>query len=159
MFLLHPCCDQKRLRQDVGWSGNGHWRESRQLRAEIRGSAPDAGKIPGVLNGISMPVGAMEKALYSSYTLTSLSVGYTPVRSATFAIIAVIVVSCMTSTPMTLERRIDATLDAPRMDKYDRHTSCNTNEQGISFSVPCFNIMWSAIENASQAAVTLRSLT
>jgi len=45
------------------------------LRAEIRGSALDAGKISGglgmqnVLNGVSMAVGVMEKALYSSYTL------------------------------------------------------------------------------------------
>jgi hypothetical protein len=44
------------------------------LRAEFRGSAPDAGKIPGVLgmqnvlNGVSMAVGVMEKALYSPYT-------------------------------------------------------------------------------------------
>jgi len=44
------------------------------LRAEFRGSAPDAGKIPGVLgtqnvlNGVSMAVGVMEMALYSSYT-------------------------------------------------------------------------------------------
>jgi len=46
------------------------------LRAEVRGSAPDAGKIPGVLgmqsglNSVSIAVGAMEQALYSSYTLT-----------------------------------------------------------------------------------------
>jgi hypothetical protein len=50
------------------------WRKNRQLRAEFRGSAPDAGKIPGVLgmqnvlNGVSMAVGVMEKALYPSYT-------------------------------------------------------------------------------------------
>jgi hypothetical protein len=49
--------------------------KSRQLRAELRGSGPDAGKIPGVLgvqnvlNGVSMAVGVMEKALYSSYAL------------------------------------------------------------------------------------------
>ena len=47
--------------------------------------------------------------------VASLIVGYTPVRSATFAIIAVIVVSWMTSTPMTLERCIDAILDALRI--------------------------------------------
>jgi len=53
---------------------NSHWRDNRQLRAEFRDSAPDAGKIPGalgmqnVLNGISMAVGVMEKTLYSSYT-------------------------------------------------------------------------------------------
>ncbi len=47
--------------------------------------------------------------------IVSLIVGYTPVRSATFAIIAVIVVSWMTSTPMTLERCIDAVLDALRI--------------------------------------------
>ncbi len=75
MFLLYPCCDQKRLRQGGGWSENSHWRENRQLRAEFRGSAPDAGKIPGVLgmqnvlNSVSMAVGVMEKALYSSYTV------------------------------------------------------------------------------------------
>jgi len=46
----------------------------RQLRAEFRGSAPDAGKISSVLgmqsglNSVSMAVGVMEKALYSSYT-------------------------------------------------------------------------------------------
>jgi len=39
------------------------------LRAEFRGSTPDAGKIPGVLgmqnvlNGVSMAVGVMEMAL------------------------------------------------------------------------------------------------
>jgi len=44
------------------------------LKAEFRGSAPDAGKISGVLgmqsvlNSVSMAVGVMEKALYSSYT-------------------------------------------------------------------------------------------
>jgi hypothetical protein len=64
--LLHPCCDQKWLRQGGGWSENSHWRENRQLRAEIRASAPDAGKIADVLgmqsglNSVSMPVGAME---------------------------------------------------------------------------------------------------
>ena len=45
----------------------------------------------------------------------SLIIGYTPVRSATFAIIAVIAVSWMTSTPMTIERCIDAILDALRI--------------------------------------------
>jgi hypothetical protein len=46
------------------------------LSIEFRGSAPDAGKIPGVLgmqnvlNGVSMEAGVMEKALYSSYTHT-----------------------------------------------------------------------------------------
>jgi hypothetical protein len=44
------------------------------LRAEFRRSAPDAGKIPGVLGmqnvlkGVSMAVGVVEMALYSSYT-------------------------------------------------------------------------------------------
>lgn len=47
--------------------------------------------------------------------VASLVIGYTPVRSATFAVIAVIVVSWMTSTPMTLERCIDAILDALRI--------------------------------------------
>ena len=47
--------------------------------------------------------------------IASLIIGYTPVRSATFAVIAVIVVSWMTSTPMTLERCIDAILDALRI--------------------------------------------
>lgn len=47
--------------------------------------------------------------------IAALIIGYTPVRSATFAVIAVIVVSWMTSTPMTLERCIDAILDALRI--------------------------------------------
>ena len=47
--------------------------------------------------------------------IASLSIGYTPVRSATFAIVAVIAVSWMTSTPMTMERCIDAILDALRI--------------------------------------------
>ena len=70
--MIHPCCDQKWLRQGGGWSATGLGRENRQLRAEIQGSAPDAGKIPGglgmqnVLNGVSLAVGVMEKALYSS---------------------------------------------------------------------------------------------
>ena len=74
IFLPYACCDQKRRRQGGGWSENSHWRENRQLRAEFRGSAPDAGKIPGVLgmqnvlHGVSMAVVVMEKALYSSYT-------------------------------------------------------------------------------------------
>jgi hypothetical protein len=44
------------------------------IEGRISGSATDSEKIPGVLgmqsglNGVSMPVGAMEKALYSSYT-------------------------------------------------------------------------------------------
>jgi hypothetical protein len=44
------------------------------LRAEFRGSAPDAGKIPGVFgmqnvfNGVSIVVGVMKMALYSFYT-------------------------------------------------------------------------------------------
>ncbi|MDC0178834.1 TRAP transporter large permease subunit, partial [Woeseiaceae bacterium] len=47
--------------------------------------------------------------------IASLIIGYTPVRSATFAIIAVIIVSWMTSIPMTMERCIDAILDALRI--------------------------------------------
>jgi hypothetical protein len=44
------------------------------LREEFRGSAADAGKIPGVLGmqyvlkGISMAASVMKMALYSSYT-------------------------------------------------------------------------------------------
>ena len=45
----------------------------------------------------------------------SLVAGYTPVRSATFAIFAVIAVSWMTKLPMNLERCIDAMLDALRI--------------------------------------------
>jgi hypothetical protein len=46
----------------------------RPKRADFQGSAPDSGKVPGVLgmqnvlNGVSMAVGVMEMALYSSYT-------------------------------------------------------------------------------------------
>ena len=47
--------------------------------------------------------------------IASLIIGYTPVRSATFAIIAVIIVSWMTSIPMTMERCIDAILAALRI--------------------------------------------
>ena len=47
--------------------------------------------------------------------ITSLVVGYTPVRSATFAIFAVIIVSWFAGTPMTLQRCIDAMLDAVRI--------------------------------------------
>ena len=47
--------------------------------------------------------------------IAALIIGYTPVRSATFAIIAVIAVSWMTSTPMTIERCIEAILDALRI--------------------------------------------
>jgi TRAP transporter 4TM/12TM fusion protein len=45
----------------------------------------------------------------------SLVAGYTPVRSATFAIFAVIAVSWITTLPMNLERCIDAMLDAVRI--------------------------------------------
>ena len=45
----------------------------------------------------------------------SLVAGYTPVRSATFAIFAVVAVSWFTRTPMTLERCVDAILDAIRI--------------------------------------------
>jgi len=47
--------------------------------------------------------------------VASLIIGYTPVRSATFAIIAVIAVSWMTNTPMTIARCIEAILDALRI--------------------------------------------
>jgi hypothetical protein len=44
------------------------------IEGRISGSAPDAGKIPGVLgmqivlNGVSMAASVMKMALYSSYT-------------------------------------------------------------------------------------------
>ena len=44
----------------------------------------------------------------------SLVAGYTPVRSATFAIFAIVGVSWFTDTPMNLSRCIDASLDALR---------------------------------------------
>jgi len=47
--------------------------------------------------------------------IASLVIGYTPVRSATVAILAVVVVSWITATPMTLTRCVDATLDALRI--------------------------------------------
>jgi TRAP transporter 4TM/12TM fusion protein len=47
--------------------------------------------------------------------IASLVMGYTPVRSATVAIFAVIAVSWVTATPMTLNRCFDATLDALRI--------------------------------------------
>ena len=45
----------------------------------------------------------------------ALVAGYTPVRAATFAILAVIVVSWFTTTPMTLARCTEAILDALRI--------------------------------------------
>jgi TRAP transporter 4TM/12TM fusion protein len=45
----------------------------------------------------------------------SLIAGYTPVRAATFAILAVIAVSWFTATPMNLERCSEAILDALRI--------------------------------------------
>ena len=47
--------------------------------------------------------------------IISLIAGYTPVRSATFAIFTVIVVSWFVGTPMTIERCVDAILDAVRI--------------------------------------------
>jgi TRAP transporter 4TM/12TM fusion protein len=47
--------------------------------------------------------------------IASLIIGYTPVRSAIAAILAVIVVSWFTATPMTAERCVDAILDAVRI--------------------------------------------
>ena len=47
--------------------------------------------------------------------IASLVAGYTPVRSATVAIFAVVVVSWFTATPMTLQRSVDAILDAIRI--------------------------------------------
>jgi len=47
--------------------------------------------------------------------VAALMVGYTPVRSASFAVIAVIAVSFVAGTRMTLERCIDAILDALRI--------------------------------------------
>jgi TRAP transporter 4TM/12TM fusion protein len=47
--------------------------------------------------------------------VTSLVIGYTPVRSATFAIFTVIAVSWITDTPMTVTRCVDAILDALRI--------------------------------------------
>jgi TRAP transporter 4TM/12TM fusion protein len=45
----------------------------------------------------------------------SLVIGYTPVRAATFAILAVIAVSWFTATPMNLQRCSEAILDALRI--------------------------------------------
>jgi len=47
--------------------------------------------------------------------VASLIIGYTPVRSATFAIFAVVAVSWFTDTPMNLERCTEAILDAVRI--------------------------------------------
>ena len=47
--------------------------------------------------------------------IASLVMGYTPVRSATVAILAVIAVSWITAKPMTLNHCFDATLDALRI--------------------------------------------
>jgi TRAP transporter 4TM/12TM fusion protein len=47
--------------------------------------------------------------------IVSLIAGYTPVRSATFAIFAVVGVSWLTDTPMYVERCVDAILDALRI--------------------------------------------
>jgi len=47
--------------------------------------------------------------------IVSLVVGYTPVRSATFAIFAVIGVSWFTGSPMNLDKCVDAILDALRI--------------------------------------------
>lgn len=47
--------------------------------------------------------------------IVSLIAGYTPVRSATFAIFAVIGVSWLTDTPMNLDRCVDAILNALRI--------------------------------------------
>jgi TRAP transporter 4TM/12TM fusion protein len=47
--------------------------------------------------------------------VTALVIGYTPVRSATVAIFAVIAVSWITDTPMTFNRCIEAILDAVRI--------------------------------------------
>ncbi|MEM7504463.1 MAG: TRAP transporter fused permease subunit [Pseudomonadota bacterium] len=47
--------------------------------------------------------------------IASLIIGYTPVRSATFAIAAVIAVSFFTSNPMTPNRCVEAILDAVRI--------------------------------------------
>jgi len=47
--------------------------------------------------------------------VASLVIGYTPVRSAAFAIAAVIVVSWFLPQPMNLERCVDAVLDAVRI--------------------------------------------
>jgi TRAP transporter 4TM/12TM fusion protein len=47
--------------------------------------------------------------------VASLIIGYTPVRSATFAIFAVVAVSWFTDTPMNLDRCTEAILDAVRI--------------------------------------------
>ncbi len=47
--------------------------------------------------------------------IASLIIGYTPVRSATFAILAVVAVSWLTPKPMNLTRCADAILDAIRI--------------------------------------------
>lgn len=47
--------------------------------------------------------------------VSSLVIGYTPVRSATMAIFSVIAVSWITDTPMTVNRCVDAMLDALRI--------------------------------------------
>ena len=83
--------------------------EARRLDLPVGGDDADG---PSALDALKsgwhfvIPLGVL---------IVALVAGYTPVRSATFAIFAVVVVSWFTDKPMTLERSIEAMLDALRI--------------------------------------------
>ena len=66
------------------------------MRSEIRDSASGSEQIPGVLrmksgiNSVSMAVGVMEKALYSSYTLDGPPAIYAVLFTSAIAIVPIV---------------------------------------------------------------------
>lgn len=82
--------------------------EARRLRLEAEPSAErrTAFDVLGAGWHFAVPLAVL---------IASLIIGYTPVRSATFAILAVIGVSWLTPNPMTLARCADAILDAVKI--------------------------------------------
>lgn len=82
--------------------------EARQLALEVTGEGDEKSALAVVREGwhFIIPLAVL---------VSSLIVGYTPVRSATFAILAVIVVSRFSDTPMNPQRCTDAVLDAIRI--------------------------------------------
>jgi len=82
--------------------------EARRLRIPLERSAGDATSLAVLKSGwhFSIPLAVL---------VGTLIAGFTPVRAATFSTIAIIAVSWLTPSPMTLQRCYEATLDTLRI--------------------------------------------
>jgi TRAP transporter 4TM/12TM fusion protein len=82
--------------------------EARRLNVAVGSNPGEPSAIEALKTGwhFVIPLGVL---------IASLIIGYTPVRSAVLAILAVVVVSWFSAAPMTIERCVDAILDAVRI--------------------------------------------